>query len=222
MAAADEPGLDQAYAVETPDDNRRLYAGWAATYDSDFIEANGYVYHRNIAALFAAGLPDGGPPAEGAVLDVGCGTGIVGEELRRLGVPVVDGVDISPEMLAIAEGRRLDGVPIYRELLEVDLTGLVPMATDTYGGVVSVGTFTHGHLGPEPLDELVRIAQPNARFVIGINAKHWDAGGFGAWFERAEADERITSVALETVRIYDAMEGPHAHDMATAATFRKR
>ncbi len=36
--------LADAYAVETPDDNRDLYARWAATYESMFIVDNGYVY----------------------------------------------------------------------------------------------------------------------------------------------------------------------------------
>ncbi len=31
-------GLDEAYSVKTPEDNRRLYAKWAATYESSFVE----------------------------------------------------------------------------------------------------------------------------------------------------------------------------------------
>ena len=29
--------LDAVYALKTPDDNRRHYDGWAASYDSDFV-----------------------------------------------------------------------------------------------------------------------------------------------------------------------------------------
>ena len=35
-------GLDEAYSVKTPDDNRRLYAKWAATYESSFVDAKQY------------------------------------------------------------------------------------------------------------------------------------------------------------------------------------
>ena len=45
--------LADAYAVETPDDNRGLYARWASTYESGFITANGYVYHLGVAGAFA-------------------------------------------------------------------------------------------------------------------------------------------------------------------------
>ena len=44
-------GLDDAYAVKTPDDNRELYRAWAATYDSDFAAARGYQYPLRIADI---------------------------------------------------------------------------------------------------------------------------------------------------------------------------
>ena len=56
---SDEPGklssaeaLEAAYALETPDDNRTLYRDWASTYDSEFIDATGYVFARGVAEVF--------------------------------------------------------------------------------------------------------------------------------------------------------------------------
>ena len=40
LAEIHDLGLDAAYAVQTPDDNRRLYARWASTYETDFVAAN--------------------------------------------------------------------------------------------------------------------------------------------------------------------------------------
>jgi len=43
MAPNDDPSaensftVDDAYDLEPPDDNRRLYRKWAATYDRDFV-----------------------------------------------------------------------------------------------------------------------------------------------------------------------------------------
>ena len=145
----DPIGLDDAYSVETPDDSRRLYAAWASTYDSDFIEANGYVYHQNVVNVF---LDAGGGRDEAPVLDVGCGTGIVGEVLRARGVGHVDGIDISSEMLEVAGTKTTPtGEPVYRDLLEADLTERIGIPDDVYGAVVSVGTFTHGHLRPDAM-----------------------------------------------------------------------
>ena len=104
MSTGDDLDLSEAYAVETPDDNRDLYARWASTYESGFIARHEYVYHQGVAAVFAeAAGPDDVP-----VLDVGCGTGLVGVALRALGVDAIDGLDLSPEMLDEAR-TKVDG-----------------------------------------------------------------------------------------------------------------
>ena len=123
-------GLKEAYSVESPDDNRALYAKWADTYESEFTVPRRYLYDRNAAELLCQGFSGSGP-----VLDVGCGTGLVGEQLRRLGIAVVDGLDLSPEMLSKARSKAAaDGSPVYRQLIEADLTGPIDIASDTYAG----------------------------------------------------------------------------------------
>ena len=42
----DALGLDEAYSVKTPEDNKRLYAKWAATYDSSFVDASSIAIPR--------------------------------------------------------------------------------------------------------------------------------------------------------------------------------
>ncbi|MEM7139899.1 MAG: class I SAM-dependent methyltransferase [Actinomycetota bacterium] len=206
----DQPlGLEDAYAVETPEDNRRLYASWAATYDADFIAANDYRYHMEVASvLVAGGLPIG------PVLDVGCGTGQVGEALRERGVEVIDGADISPEMLARADHRQ-----IYRRLIEVDLTQPVPIEDATYAAIVSAGVFTHGHLPPEPLDELIRILAPGGRAAIGINSAHFVEFDFGGWLDRAAADGRIAPYEATLVPVYDTSNPANPDAMAQVVAF---
>ena len=39
---AEKPNLDAAYALQTPTENRLLYAKWAETYDNDFAENLGW------------------------------------------------------------------------------------------------------------------------------------------------------------------------------------
>ena len=46
-------GLDDAYAVKTPDDNRELYRAWADTYDTEFAAARGYQYPQRVAEVVA-------------------------------------------------------------------------------------------------------------------------------------------------------------------------
>lgn len=198
----DEIGLDEAYAVATPDDNRRLYAAWAATYEDGFVASEAYVYHRQVAEIFCAAAP-----ADGAVLDAGCGTGLVGVELRRLGVSVIDGIDISPEMLAKALEKAGPAGPVYRRLIEADLTEPLALADDAYAGVVSAGTFTHGHVGPDALDELLRVAQPGARMVVGINAVHFEVLGFRSKIDDCRDAGLLEAYELIQVPIYAGKPG---------------
>ncbi len=54
-------------------------------------------------------------------VDLGCGTGRTGAWLRSRGISSIDGVDLTPEMLAVARSRE-----VYDRLVEADVssTGL--------------------------------------------------------------------------------------------------
>lgn len=213
----DKIGLDEAYALETPDDNRRLYAKWAATYDDEFVSPTGYVYHENVVAAFL----DAGGSAGGPVLDVGCGTGIAGVALSDVGEKAIDGIDISPDMIEVARAKRsVFGEPAYRSLMVADLTEPLDIPDDSYMGIVSVGAFTHGHLTPEPIRELVRICAPSAVCALGVNAEHYDKMGFDALFAELSSAGVISSPDNIDVSIYESMKGEHANARGNVALFQ--
>lgn len=200
--------LAAAYALDGPDSNRALYARWAATYDSGFIVDSRYEYHDQVAAAFhrhALG-PD---RADDVVVDIGCGTGLAGLALRARREIDIDGIDISPEMLRQAAAKRHDGNPVYRRLLEADLTGPLDIPDDTYAGAISAGTFTHGHVGPDALSELLRVIRPRGRAAIGINAAHFTAAGFGPVLAQLARCGRIDDLRLIDAPIY---AGADMHD----------
>ena len=197
-----EPGLDSAYALKGPDDARQLYADWADTYDSDFARRTGYRPARRIAEEFAAA---GGT---GPVLDAGCGTGLVADALPD-GM-AVDGLDLSPDMLAIARAKGR-----YRDLIEADLTRPLGFADGAYSGLVCAGTFTHGHVGPAALTELMRVLAPGSVVALAVNAAFARRSGMDAvldWLERAR---RITAPRVTEEPIYDGPEPPEGHADAT-------
>lgn len=207
-------GLEEAYAVETPDDSRRLYAKWAATFESGFTGPRGYLYHDNVAAAFLAAAADVDGGADRPVLDVGCGTGLVGQALHDRGVETIDGIDISPEML---DQARRKGA--YRTLVEADLTQPLQIESHTYAGIVSAGTFTHGHLPPDPLDELIRIAAPGAHAAIGVNQAHFVEHGFAAWFDAAVAAGRIGPCTIVAAPVYEGSDPDNPDDMSNIVVF---
>ena len=193
-------GLDEAYSVKTPDDNRRLYAKWAATYESSFVDAKQYRYPKAIAEVFNDVLP---PVTR--VLDIGTGTGLTGMYVTRLRPEVViDGMDISPEMLAQAKLKtREDGSVVYRALYERDLTVAVPNENAPYEALFSSGTFTHGHLGPECLRNLLPLLAHDGWLVVGVNNEHFESKGFAGELESLVALGAIQTPEILRIDVYE-------------------
>ena len=219
MSDHSEPSinLEDAYALETPEDNRTLYRNWASTYDADFAQRNKYVYPKTIAFICAE-LVDNDSIL--TILDIGGGTGLVGTCLSELlPTSTIDGVDISPVQLHIASTKvRVSTQPVYDKLFEADLTQPITFAKARYDIAVSAGTFTHGHLGPNALINVLSTVRPGAQMVVGINKEHFTTNGFSAALQSAVDGHIISAPTLTEVQIYD--EGsPHYGDLALVATF---
>lgn len=204
-----ETSLKGAYSLKTPDDSVELYRDWAETYDSGFADKMGYVYAKNVAAALLGEL-DGATPD---VLDIGAGTGLVAEELPGL---TVDAIDISQEMLDVANAKGL-----YRNYICADLTQPLDIVDAKYGAMISAGVFTHGHVGPACLPELMRIAAPGAVFVLGINSEVFDSAAFGSAFAELVADGMIEPVRFQKVACYADADHDHADTVIIVAVFRR-
>lgn len=201
--------LENSYKLATPGDNAAYYDAFAPTYDTDFVAQMGYQYPGAIADAYCRAAMPGDTP----IADIGCGTGLVAAALAMPDTPI-DGMDISPEMLAIAGQKSL-----YRALNIVDLTG--PLTPNTYGAVLSSGTFTHGHLGPEPLRGLLNIARSGALFIIGVNQHHFDAQNFAAVLDTMVADGAISTVQTAEIMMYSKQGHAHSNDRALILQYRK-
>ena len=193
-------GLEQAYSVQSPDDNRRLYAAWAATYETSFVDAKQYRYPKAIAEVFNDVVG-----SVTRVLDIGTGTGLTGMYLTRLRPDVViDGMDISPEMLAQAELKtREDGSVVYRAVYERDLTRTVLNENAPYEALFSSGTFTHGHLGPECLRNLLPLLAQDCWLVVGVNNEHFEAKDFAGELDSLVALGVIETPTIVRIDVYE-------------------
>lgn len=204
-----ETSLEGAYSLKTPEDSVNLYRDWAESYDSGFADKMGYVYAKNVAAVLLEELKDARPE----VLDIGAGTGLIAEELPGL---TIDAIDISQEMLDVAGAKGL-----YRDRIRADLTQSLNIADAKYGAMVSAGVFTHGHVGPSCLPELMRIAAPGAVFVLGINSEVFDSAGFGSAFAGLVADDMISPVHFRKVACYADADHDHLDTVIILAVFRR-
>jgi SAM-dependent methyltransferase len=208
-----DQGLKGALSLTGPDACRDYYRAWADTYDNGFAVDMDYRLPAHVAAAF---LGSGG---EGPVLDVGAGTGLLAERLREMGFAgAIDAADFSAEMLGVAAGKRL-----YRSLFQVDITKPLTVPRQ-YRGIVSSGTFTAGHVGPEALPNLLEVALPGALVALSINRRVWTAAGFDTALDRLARAGRITDLHLPEVEVYGAaaaaLDADHAGDKALVALFR--
>ena len=106
------------------------------------------------------------------ILDAGCGTGLVGVELKKSGYLNLDGADFSQKMLDLVPKN------IYENLFKIDLNQKINIADDTYEGITCVGTFTFGHVNPPALDEMIRICKNRSSICFTINIGIYEEYGF--------------------------------------------
>ncbi|KAG9195165.1 hypothetical protein G6011_00285 [Alternaria panax] len=194
MATADQKSLlDRAFAAKTTEESRELYDEWAKTYDSD-MTLHDFTAPRLVAQAVARGLklnhisPES--PLNGLrIADAGCGTGLVGIELSKLGATNILGLDISEGMLAVAKNTA-----VYDDLKTTDLTKRLEFADGRFDAVTCCGTFTHGHLGPEPLEEFVRIVKDGGVVVATVLDTFWVEKGFEGEVQTLEKNEKVEVV----------------------------
>lgn len=178
---------------------KQIYADWAPTYDHDNDHKLGTVSQPNAVKLFARHVDN----AELEILDVGCGTGLVGHHLKLQGFKTFDGTDLSKDMLAIAKTRS------YRALFAADASKQIDVADQVYGATFCVGVFTHGHLGPDGFGELIRVTQKGGIIVFTVNEGIWDTGGFATEIEKLQR-QKIWAVLEQTKMDYMIKENVKA------------
>ena len=202
--------LQQAYSLGTPDTHVDFYRDFAEYYDTTYAASLGYIYPLGILKVLA-----GQQRPQGAILDIGCGTGLVATTIRKADpAAVIDGVDISPDML---EKARLKGD--YRDLIEADLTADYSHVPTDYAAIVSAGLFTFGHLGPDLISDMVSLCRPAAVAALGVNSIFFAEQGFQKVLDGLVANGLITDVVLHEVPIYDGRDAGHKDDTAMILGF---
>jgi len=192
---------ERVLSAASADELASAYGDWATSYDDDLTGEMGYRAHTTVARTLREVLE----PEGARVLDAGCGTGLVGVELARLGYDDIDGVDYSPDMLAEADKKE-----VYTRLEEVDLTDELDLPSDHYDAVTCVGTFTLGHVGPSALGELIRVTRPGGHLCFSVRDEAWERDDYAAALQALTDQGRWTEVSVEVVP-YIEEEGSTCH-----------
>jgi len=107
---------------------------------------------------------------DGLVLELGCGTGKVTRRLKACGYDMI-GLDISEEMLEMAQNRENDGILyLHQDMREFELYG-------TVAAVVSVCDTMNYITEPEDLIEVFRLVNnyldPGGCFIFDLKTRHY-------------------------------------------------
>ena len=179
-----DDGLASKFDAQ-PEQVAELYDGWAnADYDADLATWN-YEAPAHAASIAMGKLGD---PAHSRILDAGCGTGLVGVELRRLGATSIIGGDFSPTSVAVARQRG-----VYDEARFVDLNAPLDFADDAFDAVVSVGVFSYLTDSRTTIIELLRVTAPGGCVVFTQRSDLWAARVFVALINELVDEGRCTA-----------------------------
>jgi SAM-dependent methyltransferase len=140
-------------------DTRTGYGEWVATYEQTVEDT------MDIALLEAlSAIPW---HAIGRAADLGCGTGRTGAWLRGKGVPSIDGVDLTPEMIAVARSRT-----IYDRLVEANVTA-TGLQDEAYDLVISCLVDEHLRDLRPLYHEALRLARSGGFLVVVAYHPHF-------------------------------------------------
>ena len=122
------------------------------------------------------------------IFDAGCGSGLVGVELKKYGFINFDGSDISRELLnQVPKG-------LYQNLTQSDLNKPTNISNSSYDIVTCVGTFTFAHVKAHALDEFVRITKENGLICFTINEAIYENQGFKTKLEELKDNNKIEEI----------------------------
>ena len=151
------------------------YDKWASSYDADMnsIDYSGYKsinskwrsYHQELGSNQAA--------TKHRILDAGCGTGLLGEDLVKL-VPheliEIYGGDMSPKMLDIARGRK-----IYADLRIMNLREELPYKANFFDSILCAGVLAPmSYPGPECLPNLIGLLKEGSYFFATVRQDYYE------------------------------------------------
>jgi len=157
------------YKLKTTDEVMRYYDEWGIKnkYDQDMVEWN-YTGPKECVDVFKKYTKD----KNIKIFDAGCGTGLVGLELKKFGYKNYDGADLSQKLLDLVPKN------LYKKLLKADLNKKIQSEDNSYDAVMCVGTFTFGHVKSNALEEFIRITKNNGLICFTINEGIYEEYGF--------------------------------------------
>lgn len=189
---------DRANTLQGTEDARALYRDWAPVYEATISHFGPYLAPDMIAGALAERLADRAAP----ILDVACGTGLLGQALARQGFGAVWGLDLSPEMLDQARAKGC-----YAGLIEGDVMALdAPAMPVPPAALVCAGALTWAHLPAAALERMLGWLPPGAWIVADVERFAYEAEDFAGRVAAWRSAGLLAEASLTPAQFYDFAE----------------
>ena len=181
MAPKDVENKIPIYKLKKTDEVMKYYDVWSEEnkYDKDMVDWN-YTGPKETSEVFIKYEKN----KNAKIYDAGCGTGLVGAELKKHGFSNFFGADLSQKILDLVPKN------LYQKLDKVDLNKVIQEKDNTFDAVMCVGTFTFGHVKPPALDEFIRITKNKGLICFTINEGIYEEYGFDEKIDQLKKDNK--------------------------------
>lgn len=163
--------------LRSSSDTKSHYDKWASTYDRDMNETYGYIG----PTVISNALSRDQIARTSSILDAGCGTGLIGDELKKRGFLTIYGADISDGMRVEAEKKT-----IYRRVIAADFSKPTHILDGVYDIIVAADTFGPGQFTPQSLTELIRLVRRSGPIYALIEGQYFESAQFAATINNLE------------------------------------
>jgi predicted TPR repeat methyltransferase len=172
--------------------NQERYDKWASTYDKDvqdrIYSAPEYMVAYLMELLDNNQINISPQNQQLKVLDAGCGTGLVGVQLKKKGFEHIDGVDYSEGMV-----REAYKTGIYKTLIPwCDLNSTPPFFLQgQFDFCICCGVFSFDLVKPTALEWLMDVTKPGGVILMSVRPAYYDKHNFGHYCEQLEAQGKL-------------------------------
>jgi len=167
--------------------NVTIYNDWSTTYDN-YVDSLEYKGPQNIVKNLNDLIKNQEKYLK--ILDFGCGTGKIGEELKKQlsNSYNLEGIDISPNMLKNAENKN-----VYNNLTCLDLTK--ESYNNKYDIILSSGVFLEGHVNINNINNLYKLLNKNGILLFTIRETFKDNNSED-FYKYVENNNNFTSYSV--------------------------
>ncbi|XP_076107609.1 methyltransferase-like protein 27 isoform X2 [Mytilus galloprovincialis] len=157
----------------TSDTAVKIYDEWGQNGYDQSVSAQAYI-GPEVTAKTIASLYDKSERDTIQLLDIGAGTGLVGEQLRKFGFSKIDALEPAGGMLASARNKNLyrnyHNHYLKKDTL-IDANGL-------YDCVCTCGCLAPGHIPVDSLHDFLRFTKKGGNIVLTMKQLYHDVPGY--------------------------------------------